>query len=47
VRESLTRNRSAEDGPRGESEGLIVLLKPGNAGGGKEPWFWVLRTEPR
>ena len=23
------------------SEGLIVPLKPGNAGGGKEPWFWV------
>jgi len=22
-----------------ESEGLIVLLKPGNAGGGKGPWF--------
>ena len=21
------------------SEGLIVLLKPGNAGGGKGPWF--------
>ena len=25
--------------PLQESEGLIVLLKPGNAGGGKGPWF--------
>lgn len=34
-------------GPRWASEGLIVPMKPGNAGGGKEPWFWVLRTETR
>jgi hypothetical protein len=27
--------------------GATVPLKPGNSGGGKEPWFWVLRTEPR
>ena len=25
--------------PRRVSEGLIVPEKPGNAGGGKEPWF--------
>ena len=24
----------------GVAEGLIVPGKPGNAGGGKEPWFW-------
>ncbi len=28
-----------------ESERSIVLLKPGNAGGGKGPHFWVLSTE--
>jgi hypothetical protein len=28
-------------GPRWASEGLIVPRKPGNAGGGKGPWFWV------
>jgi len=44
VRESLTLNRSAGDGPGWVSEGSIVPRKPGNAGGGKWPWFWVLRT---
>jgi hypothetical protein len=29
------------------SERLIVPLKPGNAGGGKEPHFWVRTTKPR
>ncbi len=33
--------------PREESEGLIVPSKPGNAGGGKEPWFGVCRKEPK
>ena len=32
---------------RQESEGLIVLMKPGNAGGGKEPWFEVRLNELR
>ncbi len=32
---------------RQESEGLIVLSKPGNAGGGKEPWFEVRLDELR
>ena len=32
-------------GRRRESEGLVLPWKPGNAGGGKEPWFWVLVTE--
>jgi hypothetical protein len=30
-----------------ESEGPIVPLKPGNAGGGKGPWFGVRPNEPR
>lgn len=29
------------------SEGLTVLRKPGNAGGGKEPWFEVRLDELR
>jgi hypothetical protein len=29
------------------SERLIVPLKPGNAGGGKEPRFWVRARKPR
>jgi hypothetical protein len=32
---------------RQASEGLIVPRKPGNAGGGKEPWFGVRLNEPR
>jgi hypothetical protein len=47
VRESLILNAPAEERPRRASEGLIVPWKPGNSGGGKEPWFWVLWTEPR
>jgi len=31
--------REGQARPVGESERLIVLLKPGNAGGGKGPWF--------
>jgi hypothetical protein len=23
-----------------ESERVVVLLRPGNAGGGKDPYFW-------
>jgi hypothetical protein len=30
-----------------ESERLTVPKKPGNAGGGKEPHFWVLLKEPK
>ena len=29
------------------AEGLIVPLKPANAGGGKEPRFWVRLTKSR
>ena len=31
--------REGQAGPRGESERPIVPSKPGNAGGGKGPWF--------
>jgi hypothetical protein len=37
----------AEGRARQASEGLIVLSKPGNAGGGKGPWFGVRPNEPR
>jgi len=40
-------NGPAEGRARQASEGLIVPLKPGNAGGGKEPWFGVRPNEPR
>ena len=33
--------------PRQESEGPIVAMKPGNAGGAKGPWFRVRLDEPR
>ena len=26
--------------PERVAEGLVVPTKPGNSGGGKEPWFW-------
>ena len=32
---------------RRESERLILLSKPGNSGGGKEPHFWVLWKKQR
>lgn len=28
-------------GPLGMTEGLVLPTKPGNAGGGKQPWFRV------
>jgi hypothetical protein len=46
-RESLTLNRSAGSGPKWDPEGPVVPGKPGNSGGGKGPWFWVLWKEPR
>jgi hypothetical protein len=42
-RRVATANRGGGNvvlGSSWESEGLAVPLKPGNAGGGKEPWFW-------
>ena len=41
------RNGSSWNRPRQKSEGLVVPTKPGNAGGGKEPWFGVRLDEPR
>ena len=40
-------NGPAEGRTRQASEGPIVLSKPGNAGGGKGPWFGVRPNEPR
>lgn len=31
--------REDQAGLCGVADGLVVLPKPGNAGGGKEPWF--------
>ena len=33
--------REGRSGRRGVTEGLVVPLKPGNAGGGKGPWFRI------
>ena len=41
------RNRPIGAGLWQESEGLIVPRKPGNAGGGKGPWFGVCLDETR
>jgi hypothetical protein len=41
-RKRLIRKRA-----RQESQGLIQPMNPGNAGGGKEPWFGVRLNEPR
>jgi hypothetical protein len=38
---------SIGSGARQASEGLIRPRNPGNAGGGKEPWFGVCLKEPR
>jgi hypothetical protein len=40
-------NGPVEGRGRQASEGPIVLTKPGNAGGGKGPWFGVRANEPR
>ena len=40
-------NGPAEGRAQQASEGPIVLTKPGNAGGGKGPWFGVRANEPR
>ena len=33
--------REGQAGRLGVAERLVVLLKPGNAGGGKGPWFKI------
>jgi len=35
-------NSAARRWPARESDRVIVLLKPGNAGGGKDPDFWCV-----
>ena len=49
-------NVVTDDGLGGSRTGSVVLLKPGNAGGGKDPDFWcafedgevrVIGDEPR
>ncbi len=44
-RRSLLRNVRKAGVPAGESEGLVVPGKPGNAGGGKGPCFWDASEE--
>jgi hypothetical protein len=48
---SLARVRCPRHGvgswPVRVAERLVVPVKPGNAGGGKGPYFWVLLKEPR
>jgi hypothetical protein len=39
--------RESQAGFGGVAEGLVVLRKPGNAGGGKGPWFKATRTAAR
>ena len=40
-REAQPVAREGEAGPDEVTEGRVVLMKPGNAGGGKPPWFRV------
>jgi hypothetical protein len=47
AREDWQHGRPGGSRVRQASEGLIVLMKPGNTGGGKEPWFGVRSNEPR
>jgi hypothetical protein len=35
-------NRAARQWSRRASDRVVVLLKPGNAGGGKDPDFWCV-----
>src|ERR1035437_3934611 len=41
VRDGQPNARERWVGRRGVTERLVVLLKPGNAGGGKGPWFKI------
>ena len=40
-REAQPDAREGQAGRDGVTEGLVVPLKPGNAGGGKRPWFRI------
>jgi hypothetical protein len=41
VRDLQPDSREGQAGPGEVAEGPVVLAKPGNAGGGKGPWFKV------
>jgi len=43
-REVQPQSRERQNGPDGLTEGLVVPRKPGNAGGGKRPWFRISAT---
>ena len=46
VAESRTVNAAGKgDGPSGSRRGSEVPMKPGNAGGGKDPRFWQVCEE--
>ena len=38
--EGCVFNTAVGGGPRRESDRVMVPLRPGNAGGGKDPDFW-------
>jgi hypothetical protein len=40
-REARPDAREGQAGCDGVTEGLVVPMKPGNAGGGKRPWFRI------
>jgi hypothetical protein len=40
-REAQPDAREGQAGLDGVTEGLVVPMKPGNAGGGKRPWFRI------
>ena len=44
VRDDQPDAREGQAGRRGDAEGFVVLVKPGNAGGGKGP---QLKTDAR
>jgi hypothetical protein len=41
VKDDQPDAREGQAGRLGVTERLVVLMKPGNAGGGKEPWFKI------
>jgi hypothetical protein len=46
-REAQPDAREGQAGLDGVTEGLVVLMKPGNAGGGKRPWFRISARRKR
>ena len=40
ARDPQLDSREGQAGPGGVADRLVLLMKPGNAGGGKEPDFW-------